>query len=71
MPKRCLNAWRISEETSSDPFETVNWVTSRTAIAAVSATVQGAGMIPTAAYSAGSASGLRLTSRMRPLMPST
>ncbi len=39
--------------TSSEPLETVNWVTSRTAIAAVSETSHLRGVVPSAAYSAG------------------
>jgi hypothetical protein len=56
--------------TSSPPFETVNWVTSRTAIATESETVQRSGRAPSAGYSAGSWLGSALTSSMRWLMPS-
>ena len=54
---------------SSPPFETVNWVTSRTAIAAVSEVSHSAGMTLSAAYSAGSIVGSLFTSSIRALMP--
>ena len=69
-PKRLRKACRIAAFTSSLPLDTVNWVTSRTAIAAVSETVHGSGLAPSAAYSPGSSSGFELTSSMRALMPS-
>jgi len=72
LPNLRWNASCIWELTSSLPFETVNWVTSRTAMAAVSETVHGAGVVPSAAYSAGSSVGLVVvTSWMRALIPAT
>jgi hypothetical protein len=50
-------------------LETVNCVTSRTAIAAVSETVHGSGCAPSATYSAGICVGSLRTSSMRALMP--
>ena len=71
LPKRFLNACWSSALTSSPPFETVNCVTSRTASAAVSDTVHFAGVVPSAAYSAGIFVGSAFTSSMRWLIPST
>ena len=69
-PNRFRKACRIAALTSSLPFDTVNCVTSRTAIAAVSDGVQRSGRAPSAAYSAGSSSGFELISSIRALIPS-
>jgi len=70
LPKRFWNSRRIWAFRSSPPFETVNCVTSSTAIAAVSDTSHGFGCTFSAAYSAGSLVGSVKSSWMRALMPS-
>ncbi len=69
LPKRLRNSSRIIAFRSSPPFDTVNCVTSSTAIATLSDTSHSSGLTLRAAYSAGRIVGSLFTSSMRALMP--